>query len=141
MSAKTVLKKARALRLCGRHVAVLFKGSRVLDYAYNRTDKTKAVCRRWGYRRGMPHAEFAVLLKYIRTKRRDSLRGVSMMVLRWDALGRPAASSPCQTCEDVIAWFGIKKVYAIDDAGSLVEASDDGRAVSDRCDTWRAIGP
>jgi len=146
MSAKTVLRKARSLKLNGRHVAILFKGSRILDYAYNRTDKTKAVCTRFGYDRGMPHAEFAVLLKYIRTRARDGLRGISMMVLRWDARGRPATSLPCKTCEDVVAWFGVKKVYAIANEGGLVDASDiDGngirRVVADWSDTWRAIGP
>jgi len=146
MSAKTVLRKARSLKLNGRHVAILFKGSRILDYAYNRTDKTKAVCARFGYDRGMPHAEFAVLLKYIRTRPRDGLRGMSMLVLRWDACGRPAASLPCKTCKDVVAWFGIKRVYAIAGERGLVDASDVGadgarRVIADWSDMWRDIGP
>jgi tRNA(Arg) A34 adenosine deaminase TadA len=113
MSVSTVLKRARSLRKNGRHLAILFKGGRIIEYAYNQTGKTKAVCAGFGYTRERPHAEFAVILKFIRTKPKKELRNLSMLVLRWGATGRLAWSFPCAVCKEVVSWFGVRRLYAL----------------------------
>lgn len=113
MSVVNILKKAVKLCRKGRHVAILFKGNRIVEHAYNQPGKTKAVCRRYSYTRDRPHAEFAVILKFIRTHQTKELHRLSMMVLRWDGSGKVVVSWPCDTCLQVLQWFGIRGVYAI----------------------------
>jgi len=106
------------------HLAILFKGSHILEHAWNDRSKTKGICARYGFWNATPHAEVAVVLKYIKKHSKQELRKTKMLVLRYSLKeGELGASKPCEMCFKFLKTFPVNDVLWLDSVSALRKAS------------------
>jgi tRNA(Arg) A34 adenosine deaminase TadA len=119
----TVVKRARKMALPGKLLAVIFERTRIKSFAYNDTQKTKSIAWQFGYKYGLPHAEFLAILRFVRVFPRKNLGNCSMLVLRWRGDGPLGASYPCSVCWKAIEWAGIREVYSFTTDMEMIHSS------------------
>lgn len=92
-----------------KHGAVLVKGGSVLNTACNK-DKYKRFGNRFRNTRHCGHATHHAELGCILGLDRSVTQGTTMYVVRMNREGTFRMSKPCDMCEEVLKFCGVKKV-------------------------------
>ena len=121
MLTKKIVEKALKLKKPpeSTHLAVLFRGNRMVGYAWNDKSKTKAICARYDFYNATLHAEVGVILSYLKNHSKKDLKKTNMLVLRFLKTGEFGASRPCDNCWAFMEEFPVQNVFWFDDAMSL----------------------
>lgn len=94
--------------------AVIFKGKKIYGYGHNsiRSSSISMKYRKW---EESLHAEQAALLKLDWTK----LKGYSILVYRVNRNGKLGMARPCEMCQKLLSYVGIKNVYYTTNTGEI----------------------
>jgi deoxycytidylate deaminase len=100
------------------HVAFLIKSGKINKIGWNK-NRTSPKNLEFSYHPGRVgiHAELDCCLK----TGKDDLSGYEMVVLRVNREGQISNSKPCSGCQNVLAQFGIDKIYYSNQFGEIVK--------------------
>lgn len=97
-----------------RHGALLVKGGTVLNWSanHNKIHRWAQRFRNYGCGHATHHAELGAILGMSR----DKTKGSDVYVIRLSKSGKLMLSKPCQMCEDLLRYVGVKRVfYSVDE--------------------------
>ena len=98
--------------------AIIFKGNRILAEGKNYVGNSSRINKKYRFIECSIHAEADALSKLSL----DDTKGASIIILRINAgSGKFSSAKPCEFCQKYIYEKSIKKVYASDENGELIE--------------------
>lgn len=95
--------------------AVVFKGQRIIGSGYNGV-RSNSIHPKYKTHINSLHAEQMALLNLDW----DRLRGYSIFVARINNKGLFRLAKPCEMCQKLLLYVGIKKIYYTTDKGEIV---------------------
>lgn len=109
--------------LSSLHAALIVKGGNILSHSYNSPKRNAFVDLHALHAGFTTHAECASVL---RARRKIDLRGTTLYVARVRKLdGAVANSRPCESCQEIVKKYGIKKViYTTDEGFDVLRRTD-----------------
>jgi len=109
--------------------AVIAERNKIIGSGVNSNDPHPAMQKHYPWYSGV-HAEAAALIDA--TRERGDVRGCDLFVTRVYRTGEIASTSkPCKYCMALIALFGIRRVFYVDDGEICVAIVNGGRGVEE----------
>jgi deoxycytidylate deaminase len=99
-----------------KHYTFLLRRNAVMSIGWNRPFKTHPLAARFGYKFNSIHSELNAITKY--DGRITDLSRFTLVNVRLDKAGDVRMSRPCETCQLMLAAFGVSEVwYTTNDGG------------------------
>lgn len=100
-----------------KHVSFIVRRNSIVALGVNQPFKTHPLAHKFEYRYNAIHSELAAILNFEKPIR--ELCKYDFVNVRIDKFGKPKLSAPCKRCKNLLASFGVHRVYYTNNEGSF----------------------
>ena len=92
-----------------RHFSFITKRNKIVSIGWNKSFKTHPLANKFGHRFNCIHSELDVINSFNYSIK--ELQNYSIYNVRVMKDGKIGYSKPCDICQDLLVFFGLKKIY------------------------------
>jgi deoxycytidylate deaminase len=102
-----------------RHFSFIMDGKKIISFGWNRSWRTHPIAKRYGHRHDCQHSELHAILNFQYPIR--ELRWYDLVNIRLHKNGNVALSKPCNSCQEMLADFGVSNIFFSAQNGEFVK--------------------